>query len=131
MKRLFFFLALFSSQLFFGQDVKVPSPTNVEENMIFNTAGIKVQPEFPGGLKAFYDYMASNYRIPKADIHGKVFLTFIVEKDGSITDIKILRDIGYGTGEEAVRLLKESPKWSPGELDGRKVRVQFSLPITL
>ena len=54
-----------------------------------------------------------------------------VEKDGSLTDIKVIRDIGYGTGKEAIRVLKKCPKWTPGEQNGKKVRVLYSLPITI
>ena len=58
-------------------------------------------------------------------------MTFIVEKDGSIDEIQVLRDIGYGTGQEAIRVLKLSPKWMPGEQNGQKVRCNFSLPISI
>jgi periplasmic protein TonB len=130
MKKIVFIITFFSSQLFFGQEVQ--QPVNPEENTIYNTAGIKVQPEFPGGMNEFYNYIASNYRRPKDDkLHGKIFVSFIIEKDGSVDEIKVLKDIGYGTGEEAVRVLKECKKWLPGELDGRKVRVLYSLPITI
>jgi len=131
MKRLFFFLALFSSQLFFGQDVEAPSVSNEKDNYLYALAGIEVKPEFPGGISEFYKYVANNYKKPKSDLHGKVIVIFVIEKDGSLTDIKVLRDIGFGTGEEAVRILKECPKWIPGEQNGRKVRVQYALPISL
>ena len=62
---------------------------------------------------------------------GKVYVTFVVEKDGSLTDIKVIRDIGFGTGKEAIRVLKSSPKWTPGEKNGKKVRVLYSIPITI
>ncbi|HTG67178.1 MAG TPA: energy transducer TonB, partial [Flavobacterium sp.] len=58
-------------------------------------------------------------------------VSFVVEKDGSLTDIKVLRDIGYGTGKEAIRVLQKSPKWNPGIQNGKPVRVQYSLPITI
>jgi periplasmic protein TonB len=64
-------------------------------------------------------------------LKGKVYVTFVVEKDGSLTDIKVLRDIGYGTGKEAIRVLSKCPKWMPGEQNGKKVRVLYSLPITI
>ena len=65
------------------------------------------------------------------NLKGKVFVTFVVEKDGSLSDIKVIRDIGLGTGEEAIRVLKECPKWLPGEQNGQKVRVLYSLPISI
>jgi len=58
-------------------------------------------------------------------------ISFIVETDGSLTDIKLVRDLGFGTGQEALRLLKNSPKWSPGKQDGKPVRVAYNLPIRL
>jgi protein TonB len=103
-----------------------------EDNGIYNTAGIQVQPDFPGGMDKFYKFIAKNYNTPDEEgLKGKVFVTFVVEKDGSLTDIKVIRDIGYGTGKEAIRVLKSSPKWNPGEQNGKKVRVQYSLPINI
>lgn len=61
----------------------------------------------------------------------QVILSFVVEKDGSITDIKVLRDPGYGTGTEAIRVLKSMPKWKPARQDNKTVRSQFTLPITI
>ncbi|MET0759438.1 MAG: energy transducer TonB [Flavobacterium sp.] len=104
----------------------------VEDNNIYNTAGIEVKPLFPGGMDKFYKYVGNNYRAPEEEgLKGKVYVTFVVEKDGSLTDIKVLRDIGFGTGKEAIRVLKSSPKWVPGEQNGKKVRVLYSLPITI
>ncbi|RTZ02358.1 energy transducer TonB [Flavobacterium bomense] len=102
------------------------------DNQIYNTAGIEVKPDFPGGIEKFYKYVGNNYQTPEEDgLNGKVYVTFVVEKDGSLTDIKVIRDIGYGTGKEAIRVLKKSPRWSPGEQNGKKVRVLYSLPITI
>src|SRR5690606_15454700 len=102
----------------------------VEDNNIYNTAGIEVKPDFPGGMQKFYKYIADNYRTPDQDgLKGNVFVTFVVEKDGSLTDIKVLRDIGYGTGAEAIRVLTKSPRSKPGEQHGKKVPVLYSLPI--
>lgn len=103
-----------------------------DDNKIYNTAGIEVKPDFPGGIEKFYKYISNNYRAPEEDgLKGRVFVTFVVEKDGSLTDIKVIRDIGYGTGAEAIRVLKRSPKWTPGEQNGKKVRVLYSLPISI
>ncbi len=103
-----------------------------EDNQIYNTAGIEVKPDFPGGMDKFYSYVGKNYRTPEEEgLKGKVYVTFVVEKDGSLTDIKVLRDIGYGTGAEAIRVLKKCPKWNPGVQNGKPVRVLYSLPITI
>ena len=108
-------------------------PSVVEEdNNIYNTAGIEVKPDFPGGLEKFYKFIGKNFQVPEEDgLKGKIFVTFVVEKDGSLTDIKVLRDIGYGTGKEAIRVLKSCPRWNPGEQNGKKVRVLYSLPISI
>ncbi|QSB27800.1 energy transducer TonB [Flavobacterium sp. CLA17] len=103
-----------------------------EDNNVYNTAGIEVKPDFPGGIEKFYKFVGNNYKTPEEEgLKGKVYVTFVVEKDGSLTDIKVLRDIGYGTGAEAIRVLKKCPKWTPGEQNGKKVRVLYSLPITI
>jgi periplasmic protein TonB len=103
-----------------------------EDNSIYNTAGIEVKPDFPGGMEKFYKFVGKNYQVPEEEgLKGKVFVSFVVEKDGSLTEIKVIRDIGYGTGKEAVRVLKACPKWNPGEQNGKKVRVLYSLPINI
>ncbi len=109
-------------------------PSVVEEdNNIYNTAGIEVKPDFPGGIQKFYNYVRSNFNAPEDENFpgGKVFVSFVVEKDGTLTDIKILRDAGFGTGKEAERVLKRSVKWTPGEQNGKKVRCLYTLPIVL
>lgn len=89
----------------------------------------------PGGLSSFLRYIGTNYVYPKeaeeAKVKGRLILTFVVEKDGSISEVKSVQDLGHGTGEEAVRVLKSSPKWTPGKKDGEAVRVQYTLPIVL
>lgn len=105
----------------------------IVDNNVYSSAGIEVQPEFPGGLAGFSKYVAKNYRTPEMeqDIKGRVFIEFVVEKDGSLTDIKVLRDLGFGTGAEAVRMLKNSPRWKPGVQNGKSIRVRYSLPILI
>ena len=109
-------------------------PSVVEEdNTIYNNAGIEVKPDFPGGIAKFYSYIQRSFQ-PVDDENfpgGRVFVSFVVEKDGSLTDIKILRDAGFGTGKEAERVLRKCPRWVPGEQNGKKVRVLYSLPIVL
>ncbi len=103
-----------------------------DDNTVYNTAGIEVKPDFPGGMDKFNQFVAKNYQTPEEEgLKGKVFISFVVEKDGSLTDIKVLRDIGYGTGAEAIRVLKKCPRWTPGEQNGKKVRCTFSLPINI
>jgi len=108
-------------------------PSNVveEDNNIYNTAGIEVKPDFPGGMTKFYSYISRTYSAPEDCGSGRVFVTFVVEKDGSLTDIKVIREVCPGSGKEAIRVLKTCPKWTPGEQNGKKVRVLYSLPITI
>ena len=94
---------------------------------------IEYGPEFPGGMDSLYKFMRDSLRYPKEAlekrIEGKVYITFVVEKDGSITDPRVLRDIGGGCGEEAIRMVMTMPKWEPGKQSGVPVRVQFNLPV--
>ena len=88
---------------------------------------------FPGGVEALIAFLSKNVTYPQeareTGTQGIVYVTFVVEKDGSLSDIKILQDIGAGCGEEAVRVIKAMPKWIPAKQKGEKVRMQFNLPI--
>jgi hypothetical protein len=110
----------------------IENATSVPNNDVYTVAGVTEHPDFPGGMKKFYQFVANNFQIP-IDLkgNGKIYIKFIVEMDGSITNEEILRDMGFGTGEEAIRVIKLSPKWIPAKKDGVPVRVQYSLPITL
>ena len=102
----------------------------VEDNTIYNA--VEVKPDFPGGIAKFYAYVAKNFKTPDdEEINGKIIVQFVVEKDGNLTDIKILRDLGFGTGKEAIRVLNSSPKWKPGIQNGRPVSVLYNLPISI
>lgn len=104
------------------------------DNAVYSSAGLQVQPEFPGGIQAFYKYVMKNFRVPELDrdMNVKVYVSFVVEKDGSLTAIKILRDPGNGLGKEAERVLKSLKiKWAPGIQNGKPVRASYNLPITI
>lgn len=117
---------------FFFQIVSAQETSNSSENSVYNTAGIDVKPEYPGGYEEFYKFIGKNYNMPNVKkLSGKVYVTFVIEIDGSLGDIKVLRDIGYGTGDEAIRVLKKCPNWKPGEQNGQKVRCSFAIPISL
>ncbi|MFV8354383.1 energy transducer TonB [Flavobacterium sp. XS2P14] len=93
---------------------------------IYTTAGITEKPDFPGGIMEFYKFVGNNFKTPEQpNLKGKVYITFIIEKDGSISDVQNIRDIGFGTGDEAVRVIKSSPKWIPGKMNGEPVRVMY------
>ncbi|MEL1245760.1 energy transducer TonB [Flavobacterium sp. DGU11] len=105
-----------------------------EDNGIYNSAGLQVQPAYPGGMDAFYKYVNNNFRIPEIEQNmvAKIYVSFVVEKDGSMTQIKILRDPGFNLGKEAERVLKSmKKKWEPGIQNGKPVRASYNLPITI
>jgi protein TonB len=104
----------------------------VQEDSIYHTSDLDVKPEYPGGLNEFYKFINQKYKIPKIKgLGGKVFVAFVVEKNGSLARIQIIRDFGYGTGKEAYRVLKLSPRWKPGKLNNQIVRSLFWMPITV
>ena len=94
----------------------------------------EVMPEFPGGEQAMMKFVAENVQYPEEakekEISGRVLVGFIVEKDGSVNEVKIVRGIGGGCDEEAVRVVKAMPKWKPGKQKGKPVRVHYTLPLT-
>jgi outer membrane biosynthesis protein TonB len=107
-------------------------PEKTTENTFSTANGIENKPKFAGGLVRFQEFIAKNYRTPDVEgLRGKVIVSFVVEKDGSIVDVKVIKDLGYGTGAEAIRVLKLSPKWTPAMQDGKPVRVMYSLPIMI
>jgi protein TonB len=109
-----------------GPEVIQPGP--------FGPGELDVNPSFPGGINAFLSYVGKNFRTPEVELDRtmKVFVSFVVEKDGSLTDIKVIKDPGYGLGAEAIRVLKSlKTKWQPGKKNGKAVRAYYNLPITV
>ncbi len=96
-------------------------------------ADLESKPEYPGGLKAFYKFVRKNFTIPedKKFKGGRIKLSFVVEKDGSLTEIKAESDTEFGIEEEAVRVLKKSKKWTPAKQKGVPVRCSFTLPFVV
>lgn len=94
---------------------------------------VENQPEPVGGFPAFYKYLGENLKYPLAarsnEISGRVYIEFIVEKDGSITNISVIKGIGGGCDEEAVRVMGNAPQWHPGKQRGRPVKVKMTMPI--
>ncbi|WP_164110113.1 MULTISPECIES: energy transducer TonB [Sphingobacterium] len=86
-------------------------------------------------MDAFRKWVGNNFTYPQAAIDarvkGTIYVVFVVESDGSLSNINVSRDLGYGTGENAVNLIKRAPKWKPGLKDGVPVRVEYSFPIRL
>jgi len=101
---------------------------------IATTNTVDVMPAYPGGLEAFYEAVGRRFRIPEVDSAKtmKVYVSFVVETDGTMTNIKVARDPGYGLGNEAMRVLKSiKTKWKPGQIKGVNVRTAYNLPITV
>jgi periplasmic protein TonB len=97
-------------------------------------ATLDKMPEFPGGIAKFYTYVGNNFSKPELDAERtlRVYVSFVIEKDGTMTDIVVKNDPGYGMGREAIRVLKSlKTKWAPGILDGKAVRTAYNLPITI
>ena len=111
--------------------VKIEEEEEEEEQEIFQV--VEQDPEFPGGIEALMKYLQQNIKYPQLarenNITGRVYVTFVVEKDGSVTGVRVLRDIGGGCGQEAIRVVKSMPKWTPGKQRGKNVRVQYNLPV--
>jgi protein TonB len=105
----------------------------VEDNSLFDVQSIDTPPEFRGGNEARLKYLSKNMNYPKearnSDIQGAIYLNFIIERDGSITNVKVIRGIGGGCDEEAARVVRNMPKWEPGLKNGKPVRVSFMMPI--
>lgn len=104
------------------------------DTKVYDYVSIDTQPSFAGGMSNFYAYLKSSVKYPaeavRSSVQGKVFVSFVVEKDGQLSDIKVERKLGFGTDEEAVRVLSESPRWLPGTQGGKAVRVKFNIPIS-
>ncbi|CCH55170.1 TonB family protein [Fibrisoma limi BUZ 3] len=94
---------------------------------------VEQQPQFPGGLESLRSFLEKNLRYPaqasRSGISGRVVVSFVVNTDGSLTDVQVLKGIGFGCDEEALRVVKQMPPWKPGKQSGRTVRVKFNLPI--
>lgn len=112
-------------------EYELPPIEEEEAEEIFYVA--ETPPEPIGGLKAFYGYIRENLRYPNkaraAHVKGRVFVQFVVDKDGKLTNLKILKGIGYGCDKEALRVLASAPKWKPGKQRGKPVKVYMSIPI--
>jgi periplasmic protein TonB len=112
-----------------NSDVK--AVTEDTGNQIFTA--VEVEPVPRGGMDAFYKFLGDKIKYPnaakEAGTQGRVILQFVVEKDGSLTDIHVMREPGNGLGDEAMRVLKLAPKWTPGVQNGKPVRVQFTIPV--
>ena len=111
--------------------VKEPDPEPVKEEEIF--VAVEQQPEFPGGTASLMNWLASNVRYPQMalenGISGRVIVKFVVEKDGSVSGVTLVRGVDKDLDREAIRVVKSMPKWQPGKNNGQAVRCYFNLPV--
>lgn len=129
---------LFVLALIFSINVSNSKAAAINKSLIDTTRGpvlnkVERQPEFPGGLQAFGVFLGNNIKYPADDaknkVSGRVICKFVVERDGSLTNIEVVRSPTEAMGKEAVRVLSLSPKWKPGYQGGKLVRVSYVVPI--
>lgn len=112
-------------------DIPEPEIEEEEAEQIFQI--VEDTPAFPGGISSFYKYVSENINYPslarRLDITGRVFVRFVIEKDGKPSQVVVAKGIGGGCDEEAVRVIENSPKWIPGKQRGKPVRVYMTVPI--
>ena len=112
--------------------VNEPVKPKVEENKVFEY--VEQMPSFPGGTGALMQYLSKNIKYPpfaeENNIQGRVICTFVVERDGSVSDIRIAKSVDPSLDKEAVRVVSAMPRWIPGRQNGQNVRVKYTLPVT-
>ena len=120
-----------STSFFENEPAENPKQESAETEIVcfYNP---ETMPEYPGGLIAFYDFIKKNFRWPEPSqcIDGKVFVQFIVELDGSATEIKVAKGIEKAYNDEVLRVISLMPNWEPGALDGHPIRMKNMMPIT-
>ncbi len=129
MKRTVIILAAVATMMFgLNNKVCAQNTNNKQQQVVVDN-----EPEYPGGIEAMYQFIFQNLEYPKdardSGIQGKVYISFIVEVDGSLSAFKVVKDIGGGCAEAAIEVLKKMPKWKPGESEGKPVRVEFTIPV--
>ncbi|MBL0036186.1 MAG: TonB family protein [Flavobacteriales bacterium] len=116
-----------------GQNIDAPPPPPPVEEETFDLAAVQEQPEFPGGMEKMYEFLGKLQKYPDmeadAGIQGKVYVEFVVEKDGKISDVKLKKGVSAGLDKEAQRLVKAMPNWNPGKMNGKAVKCRFVLPV--
>ena len=114
------------------EKIAEPEPVKEEETKVFDV--VEQMPSFPGGPSALMQYLNSNIKYPvvaeENGVQGRVVCTFVVEKDGSITDVRVVKSVDPSLDKEAVRVVKSMPKWIPGKQNGSAVRVKYTVPVT-
>ena len=126
-KRIALFLMLCVAETFVFAQVDT-----TDASLIFTP--VDVDAEFPGGLEELIMFVCMNVEYPeqarKANVEGTVYFSFCIDRDGSVSNITILKDIGYGCGDAVVKMLQSMPRWKPARVRGKNVRSEFNLPVT-
>jgi protein TonB len=116
------------------EEIAAPEPPKqqVEENKVFDV--VEQMPSFPGGMGALMSWLSQNIKYPviaaENGVQGRVIVQFVVEKDGSITDVKVAKSVDPSLDKEASRVVSAMPKWTPGKQNGSAVRVKYTVPVT-
>ena len=114
------------------EPVKAEAPKPEVENKVFDV--VEQMPSFPGGQGALMQYLANNIKYPvvaqENGVQGRVVVSFVVERDGSITDVQVVRSVDPSLDREAQRVVKSMPKWIPGKQNGQAVRVKYNVPVS-
>lgn len=118
-----------NGDIVYEEGIDIIEPVDTNEIYIV----VEEDPEFPGGIQALADYLRDNIKYPEAcrkdSIQGRVFIRFVVEKDGSISGAKVLKGVHELLDAEAMKVISAMPKWKPGKLSGKTVRVQYVIPV--
>lgn len=126
MKNSILLLLLIATTTIFSQE----TPKESQDDFLIDYSEVQVKPEFPGGMKSFYSFIAKNFITPEEEnLKGKIIVDCIIEKDGTLSNMKVREDVGYGSGEEAIRVLNKLPKWRPGQQNGYTVRTSYFVKI--
>lgn len=117
-----------------GQEEKAPSSeTFIPVDSVFDLSEVMEQPEFPGGMELMYDYLSKNIRYPdlarQENAQGTVYVRFIVDEEGELGQVEIMRGVRSDLDEETMRVVREMPRWIPGRVEGRNVKVRLALPV--
>lgn len=127
MKQFLFFCLVMIAQTVCAQDA-----AETAKDSIYDAKAVDITPEIEGGKDKMLQYVAKNYKLPdEENLNGKIIVSFVVEKDGSVSNYKIEQDIGYNTGEKLVQMLQKFDRWKPGQKDGNPVRVRYKFPLNV
>lgn len=129
MKKIIFFVIVF----FAIQQISAQATITIaNKNFPIAYDAVESQPVYPGGAGEFSKFIGANFHTPEVEgLNGVMKVSFVIDIDGSVTEVTVSNDLGHGAGEEAKRVVMMSPKWTPGEQGGKPVRVMYTFPITI